>query len=421
MTAYKPKSIVAQREVILSILAIGIVIVASKFTQLSDPTTCLSLLIFASASPHAVRAAVQPIVAPGLGHSVQVSIGARLATKIIGLCAIYATIALSYFTFPAFSGKLAVPLVNLIREFWVVLAIAAPLYVWLADRNMSEPEDGLFYVGRLLVAPRQPVRWDLVRQYLLGWIVKGFFLPIMIGFAYDDVNWMLSMNFSEELQKSRAYYDIVYRGLYFVDVIYASAGYLFTMKLISAEIRSTDSTVGGWTVCLICYPPFWDFVSDNFLNYGNDYYWDQWVGWSGPMWFIWGTVILVLVFIYVWGTASLGMRFSNLTNRGIVTAGPYRWTKHPCYIAKNISWWLISIPFVAGSTVSECVRGCIALSLLNLVYYLRAKTEERHLLKDPTYVEYVEWIRANGLFAAMSNRVRLLLTGFGPEVVRRTP
>jgi protein-S-isoprenylcysteine O-methyltransferase Ste14 len=415
MTAPRPKSIVNQSEVLLSILAIGAVVAAVKLTPLEDRTTCFLLLIFASAAPYVVRAAIRPNAARARGGSKQTSVFARLVTKMVGLCAIYAAIALVYFTFPSFSGKLTLPLLNLIREFWIVLVIVAPLYVWLTDRSMNEPEDGLFYVGRLVVAPRRPIKWDLVKQYLLGWAVKGFFLPIMIGFAYDDIDWLLSMNFSEELRKSRAYYDVVYRGLYFVDVIYASAGYLFTMKLISAEIRSTDSTVGGWFVCLICYPPFWDFVSDNFLNYGGNYYWDQWIGWSDLLWFVWGTVILALVVIYVWGTASLGIRFSNLTNRGIVTAGPYRWVKHPCYVAKNISWWLISIPFVAGDTTSQCVRGCLALSMLNLIYYFRAKTEERHLLKDPAYAEYAAWIRSNGLMAILSSRVRLLAPSFAPD------
>ena len=35
-------------------------------------------------------------------------------------------------------------------------------------------------------------------------------------------------------------------------------------------------------------------------------------------------------------------RFSNLTHRGIITSGPYRFTKHPSYVSKNIAWSFVS-------------------------------------------------------------------------------
>lgn len=89
---------------------------------------------------------------------------------------------------------------------------------------------------------------------------------------------------------------------------------------------------------------------------------------------------------------SFGTRFSNLTNRGIVVHGPYRFLKHPAYVAKNLSWWLISIPFVAHGSIQENARACLLLGVMNLVYYLRAKTEERHLRADPAYRIYVRWI-----------------------------
>jgi hypothetical protein len=32
-----------------------------------------------------------------------------------------------------------------------------------------------------------------------------------------------------------------------------------------------------------------------------------------------------------------------------------------------------------------------------MVYYIRARTEERHLSWDPTYVAYAEWIDRHGV------------------------
>ena len=108
---------------------------------------------------------------------------------------------------------------------------------------------------------------------------------------------------------------------------------------------------------------------------------------------LWGCLILLLIFIYVWSTVAFGARFSNLTHRGIITNGPYLYTKHPAYLAKNLSWWLIAMPFMPSGNGAQLLRSCTLLGLLNAVYYLRAKTEERHLALDPMYEQYTQWIQ----------------------------
>ena len=91
-----------------------------------------------------------------------------------------------------------------------------------------------------------------------------------------------------------------------------------------------------------------------------------------------------------------GFRFSNLTHRGIITGGPYRFTKHPSYIFKNIGWWLINVPFLSASSLGEALLHSAGLLMVSAVYYLRAMTEEMHLSEDPTYVAYAEWINDHG-------------------------
>ena len=44
------------------------------------------------------------------------------------------------------------------------------------------------------------------------------------------------------------------------------------------------------------------------------------------------------------------------------------------------------------------MRNCLLLFGVNIIYFLRAKTEERHLSRDPAYVEYSNWIESNGLY-----------------------
>ena len=97
--------------------------------------------------------------------------------------------------------------------------------------------------------------------------------------------------------------------------------------------------------------------------------------------------ILVLLSVYLYGTIAFAFRFSNLTHRGIICRGPYAWIRHPAYAAKNLSWWLISLPFLTSPAA------CLRLVLLNAVYVLRALTEERHLSRDPIYQEYMKQVK----------------------------
>jgi hypothetical protein len=58
---------------------------------------------------------------------------------------------------------------------------------------------------------------------------------------------------------------------------------------------------------------------------------------------------------------------------------------------------MISMPFMISSGIADSVRHCLLLLLLNGIYYLRAKTEERHLALDPVYRQYALWIERHGM------------------------
>jgi len=125
---------------------------------------------------------------------------------------------------------------------------------------------------------------------------------------------------------------------------------------------------------------------------------------------IWASLILVEIAIYVWATVVFGPRFSNLTNRGIITNGPYRWTKHPAYTFKIAAYAMINLPFVHPDTWLDAMRSMIMFTVLALIYYMRAKAEEAYLMKDPVYRDYAEWIDRNGAWARLK---RLVWAGRG--------
>jgi protein-S-isoprenylcysteine O-methyltransferase Ste14 len=94
---------------------------------------------------------------------------------------------------------------------------------------------------------------------------------------------------------------------------------------------------------------------------------------------------------------ALGLRASNLTNRGIVGWGPYRWVRHPAYIAKNLAGWIAASPVVADAYSRSPAEAFWVLTCVlawTLIYVVRAITEERHLLMiDNGYAEYRQNVR----------------------------
>ena len=103
----------------------------------------------------------------------------------------------------------------------------------------------------------------------------------------------------------------------------------------------------------------------------------------------------VLLFaIYASATVAFGFKFSNLTNRGVISRGPYRFIRHPAYVTKCTAWWLEHLPTMT-------ITKAFFLTLLCCVYALRAWTEERHLSMDPEYRAYkrkVPWVILPGVY-----------------------
>ncbi len=400
----RPKSAVNHWAALASLCGAILVLATFKWLDNRDLPFCLVAVAVFIALPHAALALASWESLPFA--TIQKQSFSRVAIKLWGQICLFALVGMAYFIFQGFSENYLLPLSGLGNELLLLILVATPPYLWFTDLRMANPEDGLYHVGLLFLGKFRALEPDVIRKYLLGWVVKGFFGPLMAGFALNDLKWFLDLRLPEGVNTATNIYEALYRMIYFIDVLFALTGYLCTFRLLDTQIRSTEPTMVGWVVCLLCYPPFWDLFSHNFLPYEEGYYWMDWLGTVPVLWYIWAGLIIASTAIYTWATVSFGIRFSNLTNRGILTNGPYRWVKHPAYLTKNFSWWLISVPFVSTSSYATIVRDCIALMLLNVVYYLRAKTEESHLSRDPDYVAYLAWINQNGIYAQIKHRLR---------------
>ncbi|MFO1151206.1 MAG: isoprenylcysteine carboxylmethyltransferase family protein [Alsobacter sp.] len=345
----------------------------------------------------------------------------RLFRKAIALASIILGVAFLYAIFPEYSAAFYGRFWEMLRLAAPVLAIAVPFYLIYVDAGQADPEDAYAQLGALLTAQSVPHEWDSVRNLLLGWLVKAFFLPIMAVYLCGNLEALWATEWAQ-LTTMKGVWDSSYNYLFLIDLLWAVVGYSCTLRLLGTEIRSVESTVGGWVTCLVCYQPFVGLLGSAYLASESDhFYWGNLTEPYPVLCALWGGTILVLTAIYVWATVSFGLRFSNLTNRGIITSGPYRWTKHPAYITKCISFWLISIPFLSTQGWWAAVSQSVLLAAGNAIYYARAKTEERHLSKEPAYRDYAAYIAKHGLLARIAKFVtrRWSRTDFAADFHRR--
>jgi isoprenylcysteine carboxyl methyltransferase (ICMT) family protein YpbQ len=323
----------------------------------------------------------------------------RLFVKLIGFYATLAVVAAAYWLLPEYGHDYYASFWQAASAWGPVLAIGAVPYFAVIDRYMTEPRDGYWQAGLLALGRWQEIDGALLRKHALEWVVKAFFLPLMFFQLALLVDALTKFNYAAGFLGD---YDAIYDFLYAIDTVVAVVGYLFTLRFLDAHLRSVDETVSGWLVTIICYGPFWVFAWAAIFNYErNGTTWGPWLTGHPLLQMMWGSAILIATALYAGAHLTFGLRFSNLTHRGILTNGLYALTKHPSYVAKNISWWLISTPFIATSGWPDALRNSLLLLAVNVVYFLRARTEERHLARDPDYVRYALAMNERSLFAPL--------------------
>jgi protein-S-isoprenylcysteine O-methyltransferase Ste14 len=278
----------------------------------------------------------------------------------------------------------------------VMLLVSVPYIFWI-DRRLKEPKDGTYMVGAWLTGARAELDREKIVEHFRSWAVKGFFTAFMISIVpgnwYEVLRWSWADIIADPVALSR----FLIGFLFLVDVAFATVGYVLTLRPLDAHIRSANPYAQGWIAALICYPPFILMSPGGPLDYSQNVGdWTQWFAGYPAVLVATGAVLVLLTALYSWATVAFGLRFSNLTHRGILTHGPYRWTRHPAYLAKNAFWWLATVPiFATSGNPVDIIRNTAILAIVSGVYYWRAKTEEKHLMADPAYQDYYYWMERN--------------------------
>ncbi len=323
----------------------------------------------------------------------------RVLVKLFGLYVTLGLAALYYLMIPEYHSGFYTNYFRLVKYVLPIILIGSIPYFFLLDRFMKNPYDCHWHVGMACLGRWKHVDRFMLKNHFLGWLVKVFFLALMFTYLIQNTQYLMHNNIPQPRYNFLQFYDYMYNLIFAIDLVYVCAGYLLTLKILDSHIRTVEPSVLGWMAALACYQPFWSLIFNQYLQYDDGYYWGHLLGNHPAAYKFWGTTILLLLIIYILATVIFGVRFSNLTNRGIITNGPYRLMKHPAYISKNIAWWLISVPFISNAGIWQAINHSLLLLGLNAIYYLRAITEERHLSLDPVYVKYAMAMNERGIFS----------------------
>lgn len=322
----------------------------------------------------------------------------RIALKLAGFYATIGLLALAYHVIPEYEHKRY-------EAFWAVVSLAlptilvgaVPYFAWV-DRHQIEPRDRYWHMGSLLLGRLEDVDRAKLRQHALGWIIKGFYLPLMVSYFTNAVRNVWRIDHTTVFAHMPDLVTAVSRWSLALDLAFVVIGYTLTLRILDSHIRSSNPFMYGWVATLILYQPFWGLIGKRYFAYNDGSNWADWFGDHGALLTVWGIAIILSKAGWAWANISFGCRFSNLTNRGVLTSGPYRFTKHPSYVCKNVSWWLLSVPFLSQEGPVTAAVHCGALLGVNLLYVIRAHAEEQHLSEDPRYVSYALWMEEHGVF-----------------------
>ena len=318
--------------------------------------------------------------------------GLRIHTLIVALIALYAVVLVPYYAaYPWMRSK----------SFVFLQGIGFSLLRWVRGASRA-------HGAQLANSPwRLPLKAGLspaAKQAGLALLLKFFFAPLMLNWCLNHMADLAGtlIRFIDSVKEGvrgrdlfdGSFYWASFQLILFVDTLLFTIGYIVEVPALRNRIVTVEPTFFGWFVCLACYPPFND-VTSRFLPWQSTDF-PQFT--NTTVHFICCGMVLVSMAIYSWSSVALGFKASNLTNRGIVSRGPYSVVRHPAYAAKNFAWWIGALPTVAAVFARGDLTA-VGWSLCSLVgwttiYVLRAITEERHLLlTDNGYEDYARRVR----------------------------
>lgn len=343
----------------------------------------------------------------------------------VASAAIYGGILLFLSFSPWFRDLLSVEVAGRRALVWyryvylAYLVIGALVFFGLRPRSLwiSKNLRIAGYLGRVarrcLGSSRQRADVSLRPTYeethaMMFLLVKAFYGPLMVNAALTGYHTL--PRYFEEIQVQCEWAGFFDRGymllvtlIFFLDAALFAVGYHSESGLMRNKLRYVETNPLHILVCVCCYPPC-NMPTTAFFGPSNR---DPHIIFAGdpmhPMTWILRVLALLSLLLLLSASYALFTKASNLTNRGIVHWGPYRYIRHPGYLGKNLYWLMTSIPIFFPNTRNPlfewsdylvfCVMSIGGMIGWGAMYFLRSITEERFLMRDPDYVAYCQKVK----------------------------
>jgi protein-S-isoprenylcysteine O-methyltransferase Ste14 len=296
----------------------------------------------------------------------------------------------------------------LAQFFYISLIVGIPYFVLTLKYKASRVEDYydpairllhiLRHLGRGYLSPaNRPLMWRVLRRpanrkVLLNFVMRCYFIPVMVpqvDFGFQEtMSLAVTYSYSHNLLTILSWLTAF---LWLVDSLTGSAGYLIESRWLENRSRSIDLTASGWLVCLCCYSPInlvtgtlFAFAPQVATNNPNDLIFPH----LSVLYVVKIASVLLLASL-AYCDLSLGPSGVNITLKKVQDRGPYAFIRHPGIACKLTFWWIQSLLFIDFWSI-EIIFGQV---MWNVIYILRALTEERHLSHYPEYREYMKRVR----------------------------
>jgi protein-S-isoprenylcysteine O-methyltransferase Ste14 len=277
--------------------------------------------------------------------------------------------------------------------------------MYYTEKRLGEYRDSYYEFGLFATGAWKNIDWENFKTGIWSWFIRGFFLPMNFCTAVSMFeNLRNSTNLELFLINSpiTISYPIIENIIFLMLIIAIIPGYYFSSRLLGTNGVSISQTWPAWIVTLWFYPPFNIMINNSWIDYTHEIVKGQqnWISIFGnspiTIYFI-ATILITMGLIHFWGEAILGMRASVNTNKGIITNGPFKYTKHPIYVSKVVAWFLATLPFISTTSFLQNTKFFIAFCCVAAGYTFRSYFEEKFLATDSTYVAYARYIDQKGV------------------------
>lgn len=341
----------------------------------------------------------------------------NLWTKWCGILVGVGTVWFLLWLLPEYAiPKYAEPLSEVKNLYTILILVLAVPTVYISDRYLGSKRDGTYELGRLALYVfyrNYSIHWRLVRDGLLEWILRGFFLVLNFTTAVVLIA-PFKLGGIPPMPSDFVQGVLLFLKFNFLILICTIIpGYMFSSRLLGTEVRNLDRSAFGWWVTFICYDPLVNITFVAWLNYSfflvpGTVPWISYLVSHKILLILVGCIIIAMELVHVWAEATLGIRSSNLMNRGVITTGPFRFTKHPVYVAKCIGWFFMSLPFMGMGSLLHNIQMSLIFLAVCILYGMRAWAEEKIFRDDSDYQRYAAYIDTYGIFSSLGRRIPLL-------------